>query len=100
MQLDLFGMPMAPEPAAAVLAVPVNDWWLADVEDRRAGVLRSAEFWQRTHDDSGLQYSQESIYAAELRALAADMEADPEYHRRKPKTVTDVQWFRAKGGAL
>lgn len=98
MQLDLFAMAEAAPVVAGIILAPVNEWWLSDdVEERRAGVLRSAAFWQRTHDASGLEYSAEAIYAAELVRLAADMEADPEYHRAKPITITDVRWFRAKG---
>jgi hypothetical protein len=98
MQLGLFAM--AEPVAVAVIAAPVSDWWLSDdVQVRRAGVLRSAAVWQGYHDESGLTLTADGLYAAELARLAADMEADPEYHRRKPVTISDVRWFRLKGDA-
>jgi hypothetical protein len=93
-QLALFDAGPAPAAAAAALVPPVNTRWLSDdVEERREGVMRSADFWQRTHDASGLARSEEAIYAGNLRRVADDMQARPEYYAAKPMTVSDFRWW-------
>lgn len=97
-QLGLFAMMGETcEAPAAVPAAPAltPEWWLPDdVAERREGVLRSAGFWQATHDATGLPYAtQESIYAGRLRQMAADMEERPEFYQRRPAHVSDFQWF-------
>lgn len=98
-QLGLFAdAPAEPHALAMAPLSPGNDWWLSgDVAERRAGILRSADFWQRTHEASGLEYSQEAIYAANLLRVAADMDQRPEFYQAKPAGISDFQWW-LKGG--
>lgn len=94
-QLSLFDQvaPIAPV-AAGLGSHPPADWaFSSSLPERVVWNEYSAAFWQERHEQSGLQISQEGIYAGRLRTVVADMIARPEFYERKPAGVTDFRWY-------